>query len=89
MRQARHASGMSQAALARAAGTRERNIIRWENEQHAPRIEHVAAIAEATGKPLDYFFTDDDEEDALQPLLADLYSAVRAIVQDEVRKAAA
>lgn len=66
IRQARHEAGMTQAALAYAAGTRERNIIRWENDQHAPRFEHVAAIARATGKDIAFFAeespTSDDEE---------------------------
>lgn len=65
IRQARHDAGMTQAALATAAGTRERNIIRWENDQHDPRLEHVMAIARATGKDLSFFLaelTDDDEE---------------------------
>ncbi len=63
IRKARHDAGMTQAALAAAAGTRERNIIRWENNQHEPRFDNIVAIAEATGKPLE-FFADDDEEAA-------------------------
>lgn len=75
IRQARHDAGLTQAALAVAAGTRERNIIRWENDQHAPRFEHVAAIAKATGKDIDFFVTesvevsDDDEETDLATFL--------------------
>ncbi len=59
---------MTQAALARAAGVSERNIIRWENNQHSPRIKYVEAIAQATGKPVTFFVvpdepsSDDDEE---------------------------
>lgn len=63
IRQARHESGMTQAALAAAAGTRERNIIRWENDQHAPRFQHVAAIARATGKDIAFFVTADETDD--------------------------
>lgn len=59
IREARHAAGLTQAALAHAINTRERNIIRWENDQHDPRFEHVAAIAEATGKPLDFFLVEE------------------------------
>jgi transcriptional regulator with XRE-family HTH domain len=55
IREARHDAGLTQAALAHAINTRERNIIRWENNQHEPRFEHVAAIAKATGHPLEFF----------------------------------
>lgn len=55
---------MSQAQLARAAGTRERNIIRWENEQHAPRLENIIRIADATEKPVEFFFADGADSSA-------------------------
>jgi transcriptional regulator with XRE-family HTH domain len=61
IRAARHSAGMTQAALAHAAGTRERNIIRWENDQNQPRFEHVAAIARVTGKDVSFFTVEDDE----------------------------
>lgn len=66
IRAARLRAGLTQAQLARAANTSERNIVRWENNQHAPRLEHIAAIASATGKELEFFLTgtpaDDEEE---------------------------
>lgn len=68
IRQARHQASMTQAALAHAAGTRERNIIRWENDQNAPRFEHVAAIAKATGKDVSFFLGDDEDEEAARPM---------------------
>ncbi len=55
IREARHNAGMTQASLAQTIGTRERNIIRWENNQHEPRAEHIAAIARATGKTIEFF----------------------------------
>lgn len=55
IKEARHAAGMTQARLAQTIGTRERNIIRWENDQHEPRAEFIAAIAKATNKPLEFF----------------------------------
>ena len=63
IRQARFDCGMTQAQLARAAGTRERNIVRWEREQNQPRLENVLAIAEATGKPLDFFVVEANPSD--------------------------
>ena len=66
IRAARHGKGWTQAELARAIGTRERNIIRWENNQNAPRSEWVAAIAAATDQDIAFFFdaADEDEEES-------------------------
>jgi transcriptional regulator with XRE-family HTH domain len=88
IREARHAAGLTQAALARAINTRERNIIRWENDQHEPRFENVAAIAKATDRPLEFFSAaatdagEDDDEEA--DLAVDLLSALRRFVREEL-----
>jgi transcriptional regulator with XRE-family HTH domain len=73
IRQARHSAGMTQAALARAAGVSERNIVRWENDKHSPRTEHVVAIAQATGKDESFFLSggDDDSPSSPPPLSPD------------------
>lgn len=55
IREARLGAGMTQARLAQVLETRERNIIRWENDQHEPRTEFIAAIAKATGKTIEFF----------------------------------
>lgn len=86
IRSARFSAGMTQAALARKAGISERNIVRWENEQHAPRAEHVAAIARATGRDTDYFLAEeetssDDEEES--DAVADLVRALRRVVSEK------
>lgn len=84
IRQARHAAGLTQAALAVAAGTRERNIIRWENDQHSPRFEHVAAIAKATGKEIEFFAAEavvENEDDEESDLAAFLINALRSYQQ--------
>lgn len=36
----------------------QRSIIDYEGGKYEPRIRNLAAIAEATGKPLDYFVVD-------------------------------
>lgn len=68
IRNARHAAGMTQKALAHAIGTGERNIPRWEKNQNEPRAEHIAAIAKATGRSIEFFYAaggeDDDELEA-------------------------
>lgn len=55
IKEARLAAGFTQAALAMAIETRERNIIRWENDQHEPRAEFIAAIARETDRPIEFF----------------------------------
>lgn len=80
IRQARHDAKMTQAALARAAGTRERNIIRWENDQHDPRLENVMAIARATGKDISFFVAEPDSEDdseAARAMTLDAFLRIR------------
>lgn len=64
IRQARLRAGLTQAELARATKTSERNIVRWETSANAPRMESVAAIARATGHTLDDFLGDEDDEEA-------------------------
>lgn len=91
IREARFAAGLTQAALARAAGVSERNIVRWENDHHAPRFEHVAAIAEATGKDVDFFtnvaaVADGDPDDEESDLADFLIFALRSYRKTKVER---
>lgn len=63
IRQARLEAGLTQASLARAVNTGERNIVRWENDQNVPRLKHISAIAEATGKDIAFFLEEDSSDD--------------------------
>lgn len=63
IREARLTAGLTQASLARAVDTSERNIVRWENDQNAPRLKHLSAIAQATGRDLSFFVADEDVDD--------------------------
>jgi transcriptional regulator with XRE-family HTH domain len=60
--------GLTQAELAHRAHVRERQIIRWENEQHVPRADAVARLARVLKTPLASLFSgveeneDEDEE---------------------------
>jgi transcriptional regulator with XRE-family HTH domain len=68
---------MTQAALARAINTSERNIVRWETGKNPPRVSTVAALAEATGHSVEYFLGDEDDEEAAgMGLVADLMIAL-------------
>lgn len=87
IRDARLRVGMTQAQLARAVGTSERNIFRWEHEKNSPRLKYLSAIAVATGEKLDHFVStgadrdgtggesDDDEEADPVVALADAFAA--------------
>jgi len=75
IRHAREAAGLSQARLAVQIKSSRRNILRWEGGYNVPRAEHIAAIAEATGRATDYFLGDDEDEEA----------ALRAVVDDLTR----
>ena len=91
IREARLSAGMSQAQLARAIETTERNIIRWENSQNQPRVSSIAAIAGATGRDIDFFLTasaedEDDEEIADMTLDAYLRLRVRETVREVLRE---
>lgn len=55
LREARLATGLSQDELARKLAVGVRNVSRWETGANEPRFEHVAAISEATGQPLEFF----------------------------------
>lgn len=89
IREARLTAGLTQAQLARAIESTERNIIRWENSQNQPRVSSVAAIAKATGRDLDFFLSpssdDDDEEEESAALTLDDYlrARVRQILREE------
>lgn len=91
IRQARHEAGMSQADLARAVGTSERNIVRWEGAKNSPRFEYVAAIARATGQDVSFFEgdggPDENEEVSGLPSLAEaLEQVVRVAVRDALQR---
>jgi transcriptional regulator with XRE-family HTH domain len=55
IREARKAAGLTQEALARAAGVNLRSIQNWEHGEHQPMLDSLVKIAEATGKDLDFF----------------------------------
>lgn len=80
IKEARLEKEMSQAQLARAINTTEKNISRWEGGQNQPRVASIVAIATATGQDLDFFLTgsaeaEDDEEAAM--MVADLLAEAK------------
>ena len=61
IREARLTAGMSRTQLAHAIVTSERNIVRWETDRNTPRAEHLAAIAKATGRDMEFFYSEGQE----------------------------
>lgn len=53
--EARLEAGLTQTQLAQAISTSERNISRWETGRNSPRLPHLLAIAQATGKEVGWF----------------------------------
>jgi transcriptional regulator with XRE-family HTH domain len=56
IRRARRQSGLSHDRLGEAiGGVSRQHLIKLEKAQHRPRADMLVRIAEATGKPVDYF----------------------------------
>lgn len=53
---ARLAANMSQAALARAIGTSQSRVSKWERGEETPRVDALRRIARATGRQLEVRF---------------------------------
>lgn len=59
VRAARKEAGLTQEALAERAGIQPLSVSHFENGRQAPKTETLERIAEATGKPLPWFFQED------------------------------
>lgn len=89
LRALRLSRGLTQAELAHRAHVRERQVIRWENDQHVPRIGSVRALARVLGVSIDELLSDDEpggEEDEEADPVGDLVSALTAFVRAEVHR---
>jgi transcriptional regulator with XRE-family HTH domain len=63
IRRARRQSGMSHDKLGEAiGGVTRQHLIKLEKAQHRPRADMLTRIAEATGKPLDFFLVEEVRE---------------------------
>ena len=82
---------MTQDQLAWSAKTSQRNIVRWERGHTQPRAGVVARLAEATGHPVEFFYTETDGPDATDDdkMVADLMAALRAFVVSTNERTAA
>ena len=62
IRRARRQSEMTLDGLAGAVDSSRQHLINLEKGRHRPRAEMLTKIAEATGKPLDYFLVEEAGE---------------------------
>lgn len=60
IKQAREESGHSKMSLAREIDQNRSTIHRWETGESKPRLENIAELAKATGKPVEFFFREED-----------------------------
>jgi len=89
LRAIRQQRGFTQAELAHRAHVRERQIIRWENGQHSPRIESISALARVLDvKTAALLDEQEDEEEESDPMGA-LMAAIMVYVRHEFRRLAA
>jgi len=69
VRAAREAAGMSQEQLADVVGVTRNTVYNLESESTKPKADTLWRIAQATGKPLDWFFQDPSRPLSLLPAL--------------------
>lgn len=62
IRRARRDADLTLDALAETVGSSRHHLIRLEKGNHRPRIDMLTRIAEATGKPLDFFLVEEAGE---------------------------
>ena len=60
IRRARKEAGFTQKGLAEILGCGQLQITRWETGKTTPHPNTLAKIAEATGKPINWFTTSDE-----------------------------
>lgn len=99
LRLARLEAGFSQEGLAdrltevmqrEAKPIRTRSVVRWErprgtNGAHVPHTDFVGAIAEATGREIEFFFSEDAAADAEDEEAARMRSAFEAEFLEALR----
>lgn len=64
MAQARKEAGLTQEELAKRIGYIARSVAGWERDETHPRPKALNAVAEATGRPVSWFYAMPLEESA-------------------------
>jgi transcriptional regulator with XRE-family HTH domain len=90
LREARTHAKLSQSQLAGQISAHFTSISDWERGKNQPSARHLASIARETGKPLEFFFGDADDEEDASDMVADLVHALDRYVEAKlVRRGAA
>ena len=67
IRRARRYAGLSHDKLGAAiGGVSRQHLIKLEKAQHRPRADLLSKIADATGKPIDFFLVEDSDDAPFQ-----------------------
>ena len=82
IRKARDAAGLTNRSLARSTGIERRAIVRWTNGQNEPSPANLERIARATGKPLDFFRADEDDDEEVDMLRQTADGFIHALMQE-------
>lgn len=59
LKQAMLESGLNQVSLAKHLGIKSGSVSKWIRGENNPKLSTLEDIAEVTGKPINYFFSDD------------------------------
>ena len=62
-----HGRKVSQERFAELVGCSRRSPSRWENGAAEPRMRHLQAISQATGKPIEWFFVSSEGDTSPEP----------------------
>lgn len=82
---------VSQATLARKLGVAVMTVSQWERGQQQPTVAHLVHLADVTGRPVESFLGDEDDEEAARrmqiergmSILDDLRAALEAAKERE------
>lgn len=61
-----HGRRVSQQSFADRVGVHVITVSQWERGRSAPTVANLMAIAEATGRPIEFFTSDQDDEESEQ-----------------------
>jgi len=85
LKAAREELGLSQERLAEAIGVVRRTLAHYEAGTKSPEFSKLPAIAAATGKPLAWFFQDEDASPAPAEPQPDMQALLAQLVAAQVR----
>ena len=85
LKEARLAAGFTQDQLAWESKSSQRNIVRWERGHNQPRPSSVQRLADSTGRPVEFFYSQAAVQD-MSGVEDALMGALRLLVDRAVRE---